>query len=115
MNTDNSRTEKIICPECDHIFEIKEYQPVWSFSDEGIKIQKAINRVNLWHKINDSIFFILGTIILAFFVLIDQKLGGIVYLLSIAIRASGIFYLYKLENKFLKKVLRKVYPIAFNS
>src|SRR5665647_482896 len=114
MNEKNG--EKVICPACGHIFEIKEYAPVWSFTEEGQEVQKALNSVELWTKLNSIVVALLGVLVVSFFILADfQMFGYILYLLSIAVTISGVIYLYELESKLFRKLMKKRYPIAFHS
>ena len=112
-----------VCPECGCDFEIKEFKPmIMSFSDEGIKIQKAIDSVNIRRKINNAILTILAFMLLMFFILVDENqlsekltvIAWIIWITNCLIRILGVYYLCRLEIKGFEKLMKKHYPMAYN-
>lgn len=112
-----------ICPECGCNFEIKEFKPIiMSFSDEGIKIQNAIDSVKKRRNINNTIISIIGVILAIFFLSIDinqfqentHVITWVLWIISCLLRIMGIYFLCRFEIMGFEKLMKKYYPIAYN-
>ncbi|MCX7614388.1 MAG: hypothetical protein N2Z65_01370 [Clostridiales bacterium] len=120
MNEKKENGEKVFCPECGYAFEIKEHSPVWSFTEEGKLVQKALNSVKFWTNLNSTITIFLCFIIFCSFTLIDiyntpLASNPLIWILSVIVRLLGVFYFYILEIKFFRKCMKRIYSIAFYS